>query len=143
MIRLMEIPEIDEVMDLWINTNFEVHDYVDSSYWRENYDSFKEMLENANIYVSVDNNRINGFAGVLGGHYLSGIFVDSISRNNGVGKELMNHLKERYDELTLNVYQQNKKAIKFYEREGFVVIDEDVEEETNIPEFTMAWPENL
>ncbi|AYV33944.1 GNAT family N-acetyltransferase [Erysipelothrix rhusiopathiae] len=140
MIRYMEIPEIDQVMEIWLKCNLEVHSFVDASFWNDNYDSVKEMMENANIYVSVEDGVIQGFAGVTEGYYLAGIFVSKDSRNKGIGKQLLDYIKARYDELTLDVYDQNIKAQSFYKREGFVVVETHNDGPT---EHTMVWPETL
>ncbi|WP_323616730.1 GNAT family N-acetyltransferase [Erysipelothrix rhusiopathiae] len=140
MIRYMEIPEIDQVMEIWLQSNLEVHSFVDAAFWNDNYDNVKEMMENANIYVSVEDGVIQGFAGVTEGYYLAGIFVSKDSRNKGIGKQLLDYIKARYDELTLDVYDQNIKAQSFYKREGFVVVETHNDA---LVEHTMVWPENL
>ena len=57
----------------------------------------------------------------------------------GIGKQLLNYMKQIYTILSLNVYQQNERAIKFYQQEGFSIISEDVEENTGQVEYTMSW----
>ena len=57
----------------------------------------------------------------------------------GIGKQLLNSIKQIYTILSLNVYQQNERAIKFYQQEGFSIISEDVEENTGQVEYTMSW----
>ncbi|CAM2819241.1 N-acetyltransferase [Erysipelothrix tonsillarum] len=143
MIRYMEIPEINRVMEIWLQSNLDAHSFVDPSYWTDNYDLVKEMMENANIYVCEEDGIIQGFAGVMEGYYLAGIFVDKSMRSKGIGKQLLDYLKTRYDELTLDVFDQNPKAQSFYKREGFTTVESANNEETGHLEHTMVWPEKL
>ena len=39
----------------------------------------------------------------------------------GIGKLLLNYIKDKKDRLQLNVYQKNARAISFYQREGFII----------------------
>ena len=43
------------------------------------------------------------------------------------------------DELFLNVYQKNTRAISFYQREGFEILREDLDEVTGEKEYVMVW----
>ena len=39
----------------------------------------------------------------------------------------------------LNVYQKNARAISFYQREGFIIQCEGLDEATGEKEYTMLW----
>ena len=41
--------------------------------------------------------------------------------------------------IRLNVYQKNARAISFYQREGFIIQCEDLDEATGEKEYTMLW----
>lgn len=43
-IRYMEIPEIQEVLDIWLDVNLEVHTMIDPNYWKQNIESVKEGM---------------------------------------------------------------------------------------------------
>lgn len=51
----------------------------------------------------------------------------------------MNLLKECRDTLYLLVYEKNKRAIKFYIREGFFIEKRQVDEGTGETEVVMRW----
>lgn len=42
-------------------------------------------------------------------------------------------------ELRLNVYENNIKAVKFYQKNGFEIVKETVDKENNEKEFRMIW----
>ena len=140
MIRKCVDGDIDAVMQIWLNTNIQAHHFISSDYWRANYDMVREMLPHAEIYVYEDDcaKQIDGFIG-LNDDYIEGIFVKETMQSKGIGKQLLNHVKEVKSTLKLSVYQKNEKAIKFYLREKFSVQSENVDANTGAKEFTMAW----
>lgn len=60
-------------------------------------------------------------------------------RSQGIGKFLLDFLKAKKPELRLNVYLKNIKAIRFYEREGFRIQGEGLDEATGEKDYVMAW----
>ena len=69
----------------------------------------------------------------------AGIFVAKNCRSCGIGRQLLTYTKQKYDTLSLNVYQKNSRAAAFYGREGFSVLSEGMEEATGEKEYTMVW----
>jgi len=138
MIRTFEINEIERVMEIWLNINIKAHDFIHTSYWKENYDLVKEMLPDSTIFVYEDNNQIQGFIG-LTGNYIAGIFINSNSQSKGIGKELLDYVKKNNSELFLQVYKKNVRAVNFYLREDFLVSKEQIDEKTSEAELVMSW----
>ena len=140
MIRQYADGDIDTVMQLWLDTNIQAHDFISADYWRSNFDMVKEMLPRAEIYVHEDDcaKQVDGFVG-LNDDYIEGIFVNEAVQSKGVGKQLLNRAKEVKPTLRLSVYQKNKRAIRFYLREGFSVRSESVDGNTGEKEFIMVW----
>lgn len=52
---------------------------------------------------------------------------------------MLNKCKEEYTSLKLDVYAKNLKAVNFYRRHGFIIIDEKKNAETKVLEYTMIW----
>ena len=48
----------------------------------------------------------------------------------GIGKLLLDYVKDKKVSLRLNVYQKNARAISFYQREGFIIQCEGLDEAT-------------
>ena len=138
MIRRLQETDIDRVMALWLDTNLKTHDFVPAEYWRSNFEPVKEMLPQAEVYVSESAGEIQGFVG-LSGEYIEGIFVVDEMQSQGIGRRLLDHMKATKDTLYLSVYQKNTRAIRFYHREGFVIQREGLDESTGEKEFTMLW----
>ena len=138
MIRVLEEKDVDTVAKIWLETNIKAHDFIASNYWKEHYEIIKDMFLQAEIYVYEIEKEIMGFIG-LDKEYIEGIFVLDQYQKRGIGKALLNHVKAKKEYLSLNVYQKNLNAILFYQREGFCVQYEDVDENTGEKEYRMVW----
>ena len=127
-------------MQILLDTNIQAHHFIPSDYWRTNCDMVRELLSHAEIYVHEDEcaKQIDGFIG-LNDDYIEGIFVKETMQSKGIGKQLLNHVKEVKPMLKLSVYQKNVKAIKFYLREKFSIQSENVDDNTGEKEFIMMW----
>lgn len=140
MIRKMQAGDIDKVAEIWLDTNLKAHDFIPSEYWKENYEAVKEMISQAEVYVYIDENKneLQGFIG-LDEECIAGIFVRSEAQSRGIGKCLLDRAKEEKRKLTLNVYAQNPGAVRFYQREGFRIAEEDNDGDTGEKEYLMCW----
>lgn len=47
--------------------------------------------------------------------------------------------KHQKEKLHLSVYQKNTRAIRFYQREGFEIQCENLDEDTGEKEYVMIW----
>lgn len=140
MIRRMQKTDIDAISGIWLDANREAHDFIPAEYWESNFLTVKKMLLQAEVYVYIDEckNEIEGFVG-LEETYIAGIFVRKEARSKGSGKALLDFVKEKKQELTLNVYQKNERAVRFYEREGFQIIERVTDKSTDEKEYLMRW----
>ena len=138
MIRELQKADINQVADLWLDANLKAHYFIPARYWKSNFESVKEMLPQAEVYVYENEQKIQGFIGLRGG-YIEGIFVSGEVRSRGIGKLLLDHIKNRKSNLSLKVYQKNIRAISFYQREGFEIQCEDQDCLTGEKEYVMKW----
>ncbi len=138
MIRKFENNDINSIMQIWKNENIKSHNFISKEYWENNYDYVKEVLPSAEIYVYIYEKNIVGFIG-LNENYIEGIFVDTNNQCKGIGTALLNIAKKSRTTLTLNVYEKNKNAIKFYEKNGFSITSRNIDMNTNETEFMMIW----
>lgn len=140
MIREFRKDDLSIVMQIWLDVNIQTHSFISKKYWTDNYEMVKEMLPQAELYVYEDEktNQVQGFIG-LTGDYIAGIFVREQARSQGIGKQLLNYVKDIKSSLSLSVYQKNTRAICFYQREHFVIQSENMDADTNEKEFVMAW----
>lgn len=138
MVRNFKNADIDKIMEIWLNSNIEAHNFIDKSYWKKNFEMVKNALPQAEIYIYEENNNIMGFVGLVE-NYIAGIFVEKNFRGKGIGKKLLDYAKSIKNNLTLNVYEKNIDAVKFYKREGFTVEKFGIDKSTDEKEFMMSW----
>jgi GNAT superfamily N-acetyltransferase len=81
------------------------------------------IVERHEVWVSEEDNAVTGFIGIEPG-YLSHIYVDPTAQNRGIGTALLAHAKTLLPEgMQLWVFQRNEGARRFYEREGFRLVE--------------------
>ena len=138
MIRKLQKVDINRVADIWLKTNLKAHFFIPEQYWISNYEFVKEMLPQAEVYVYEDDKMIQGFIGI-NDEYIEGIFVSDEMQSRGIGKILLDYIKDKKDRLQLKVYQKNVRAMSFYQREGFTIQSEEMDEFTREKEYVMKW----
>ena len=142
MIRSFKSQDLNKVMKLWLDTNIMAHSFIGEEYWKSNYDAVKSMMPSANIYIYEENNCIQGFIGLMD-TYIAGIFVNQDFQSKGIGKKLLNYAKNKNEVLSLNVYKENIRAVKFYLREDFDISNEQVDVNTGKSELHMNWKKRV
>ncbi|MFQ9511192.1 MAG: GNAT family N-acetyltransferase [Lachnospiraceae bacterium] len=125
-------------MQIWLDGNIEAHSFVSQEYGKSNFPLVMEQLLLAEVYVYEIDSLVLGFVGMQE-DYLAGIFVDKAAQSMGVGKQLLDYIKETHSVFSLNVYQENSRAITFYQREGLTITAEGIEEDTGNIEYSMEW----
>lgn len=138
MIRRLQDSDIDSVMRIWLASNIQVHFFIPEEYWQNNTASVRKALPQAEVVVYEMDKHILGFIG-LSGDYIEGIFVDETVRSRGIGKQLLDYVKQEHQVLYLEVFVKNERAESFYEREGFLVQKEEQDTETGAMERRMVW----
>lgn len=144
MIRTFKENDLNEIMQIWLDTNIKAHDFIPKEYWIKNYEMVKDILPKSEVYVYANDNtnQIEGFVG-LTDNYIEGVFVRETSQSKGIGKQLLNYIKEIKSNMSLSVYQKNKRAIIFYQKEKFMIQSESIDDNTNEKEFIMNWNKHI
>lgn len=140
MIRKLETKDIDKIMDIWLSSSIDGHKFIDEKYWRDNYDTVKNVyIPMSEVFVYEDNNEIKGFIGILNNEFIGALFVDKNSQGLGIGSKLINYALNKYNKLNLAVYKDNENAVKFYNNKGFKIINEQQNEDSGFIEYIMEY----
>lgn len=105
MISRLQSEYTGRVAEIWLEGNLNAHCFIPAQYWRDNFELVKGLLGQAEVYVYEDARQIQGFIG-LNDEYIEGIFVSDEMRSQGIGKILLDFVKNRTAKLSLNVYQK-------------------------------------
>lgn len=139
MIRAFSGQDLDAVMEIWLDVNIKAHGFIAETYWTGHYPMVREMMPQAEVYLYEGSaGWIDGFIGLAGG-YIAGIFVREAAQSKGIGKQLLDYAKGSRQSLHLNVYRKNTRAVRFYQREQFIIQSENTDDATREKEFLMAW----
>ena len=101
MIRKLLNGDVDRVADIWLKTNLKAHYFISNRYWTSNYELVKEMVSQSEVYVFEADKMIQGFVG-LNDEYIEGIFVAEEMQSCGIGKLLLDYIKDKKVRLQLN-----------------------------------------
>lgn len=143
MIRKFREEDTTRVMTIWTKGNFKAHDFIEKDYWLLNFNRVKdEYLKQSETYVYTEEEEIKGFISLLEGGYIGALFVSLDSQRQGIGRKLINYVKDKYDKLTLQVYEKNIDATLFYVSLGFTNVKIQIDEATGEKEYVMEWKNN-
>ena len=142
MIRKMQSLDMPIVLDIWLAGNLQAHPFISAAYWQSQLEKMeREYLPAAEVFVYEDeeDHRVKGFMGIAEGSYIAGLFVYPHAQGQGIGRQLLAYGQELYPLLTLHVYCENKRAIRFYEQNGFQVTAYGIDKATGVKEQEMVW----
>lgn len=132
-IRLASQEDVDAVFDLFMDENanpFLTYDRMDRESFQSIYD---ELLPTTTLYVAEIAQKVVGSFRLIPkkdrqAHtiYLGGFVVDNSMKGRGIGTKILNHIiqlvgNEGKTRIELTVDTENEKAIKLYEKIGFVI----------------------
>lgn len=138
MIRRFAANDIDVIMALWLKSTIEAHYFINQHYWTEAYKRVKEdYLPVSDTFVYDDKGEIKGFISIINKNFIGALFVDMKHQGKGIGKDLLKYSETLFPDLSLAVYKENEKAVKFYKELGFKIIEERPHEETKNIEYYM------
>lgn len=138
MVRNFKSSDIEKIMEIWLEANLSAHSFIAQDYWQQNYAQVQDLILGAEIYVYEQDGKVVAFVG-LDRDYIAGIFVKEQYQSLGMGTKLLNHIKLPRNQLFLNVYKQNQKAVKFYRLAGFMITSELLDIDTSELELRMKW----
>ncbi|WP_392563583.1 acetyltransferase [Orbus wheelerorum] len=79
-----------------------------------------EWLDQVELWLLTNNNQIVGFIG-LDDNHVEMLFIDDKQQGNGYGQQLINFVKQKYQQIYLDVNEQNPNALAFYQKQGFKI----------------------
>lgn len=142
MIRAYKDNDIDTLVDIWYKGSLQAHDFIDPGYWKSQIKEMKEKyIPMSETHIILSQAKIVGFISMVD-DYLAALFIDVAYQNNGAGKELLNFEKRQRNLIQLKVYKENFSAVRFYEKNGFIIKDKLTDEQTNKQEYLMEWTKN-
>ena len=136
----MSEKEVNLLMDVWLRSVKIGHPFIPYTYWQQEYKSVRDdYLPQSKTFVYEEQGEIKGFISMIGEEFIGALFVDVPYQKQGIGKKLMEYVKEKRTFLRLAVYCRNESAVLFYKRNGFKVECTEMNEDTGEDNYIMAW----
>jgi putative acetyltransferase len=132
----------DAAIALWLAAWQQTYPDIDFAarvpWWRERWRN--ELVPKASIIVAEEAGELIGFVTIDGNAYLDQLVVAPAYWGSDVAHELVREAKRISPRsITLLVNDDNTRAIRFYERNGFVHAGKDVNPTSGRPVLKMEW----
>lgn len=142
MLRPYRASDEDAAIDLWFRTWQQAYPSIDFAQrrdpWRMRWRD--ELVPVARIVVALQGSRMTGFVTIDSGGYLDQLVVAPEEWGSDLGNALVAKAKAMSPKgITLLVNTDNARAIRFYERNGFVHTHDDVNPVSGRKVYGMAW----
>ncbi|WP_040214588.1 N-acetyltransferase [Clostridium polynesiense] len=138
MIRKLKNEDTDKIMDIWKESTIKAHHFINKEYWENNYDTVRDIyLPQSDTFVYDEEGNIKGFISIINSDFIGALFVDCDCQGLGIGSKLIDCVIKKYKKLTLAVYKDNEKAVKFYESKGFKIVKEQENQDSGFQEYIM------
>ncbi|MCC0649789.1 N-acetyltransferase [Clostridioides sp. ZZV15-6598] len=140
MIRKSNNKDIDKIMGIWEESTIKAHDFINKDYWKNNYNTVKnEYIPISETFVYDDGEEIKGFISIIDNEFIGALFISTNYQSLGIGSKLLDYAIKEYKNLSLAVYKDNKKAVVFYNKKGFNIVKEQVNEDSGFKEYIMKY----
>lgn len=98
------------------------------------------MIDQDWVTVAEAETGVVGFLALNGGEIHS-LYLDAQARGQGIGQQLLDHAKASQRRLGLFAFQDNSRACRFYERNGFAEVarSDGAENDENLPDIRFVW----
>ena len=132
----------DAAIELWRRTWQKAYPRIDFAervaWWRQRWR--EELVPQARIVVAAAGAELIGFVTVDGKGYLDQIVVAPERWGQGAAEALVAEAKRLSPQaLDLLVNKDNARAIRFYQKHGFVLAGDDVNPVSGKPVYRMTW----
>ncbi|MGY5954862.1 N-acetyltransferase [Kosakonia sp. BK9b] len=140
MIREWHNQDLSPLIELWLESTIFAHPFIQESYWHESEALVRSAyLPVAQTWVWEENGELTGFISVMDEQFIGALFVRPAALRRGIGKRLIDHAKQHFSWLSLEVYQKNERAVNFYHAQGFRIEESAWQDETRHPTWIMNW----
>lgn len=142
-IRQAEPKDFEKLANIWLESSIDAHDFIPKSYWVNNKSAMQnQYLPMSEVYLVEEAGKVHAFIALVENN-VAAIFVSPSKQGKGLGKLLISHAKKLRNKLELNVYQENESSVAFYKANGFEILKESLDSNTQAKEFVMLWKSTL
>ncbi|GGE42504.1 acetyltransferase [Halopseudomonas oceani] len=139
MIRAASQDDTKQLADIWLAASIKAHDFVEPAFWQARLEDMRTLyIPASECFLEEHQGRASGFC-CLVDDCLAALFVAPDRQGQGIGSRLLDEAKRRRKSLQLTVYKANHASVGFYQKQGFRVTAEQVDEHTGHAELCMRY----
>jgi len=141
-IRQYKKQDLDAVLLTWESATRLAHPFMtDEFIVQERINVAEIYMPNTDTWVIEINDRVEGFIALMGNE-VGAIFLQPDCHGKGIGKALMDKAQELHGDLEVEVFKENSIGRKFYDRYGFVLLEDSFHEPTGQQVLRMKFTAN-
>jgi putative acetyltransferase len=139
MIRQATNTDFAELADIYHDASLIAHPFIDPEFVAKDKRRVRdELLPLNESFVFEQRGEILGFISMSKNH-INGLFVKADQQRKGIGRALLDHVKDRHQQLELCCFVDNYEAQRFYHAQDFEIVLERVNDELPHDEYVMRW----
>jgi len=142
MIRKYKEKEIPLLIKIWEKAAKIAHPFLSDDFTKMVKKAMTEMyLPKSETWVYEEFGIVVGFIS-MAENEIGGLFILPDYHSKGIGTSLVKHISQFHNELEVEVFNENKIGKPFYEKIGFRIMKEYLQEETNQKVLRMTYKMN-
>ncbi len=113
----------EQMLAVWENSVLATHDFLSASDFEEIKESVKRInFNDFQVFCLVNESLVVGFIGVVN-KKVEMLFLDPAYFGQTLGQRLLKFAVEELEADQLDVNEQNTKALRFYQKSGFEIVE--------------------
>lgn len=139
MIRKFSPKDMDQIITIWLEASIKAHTFIGKEFWESKANDMRDIyIPASETFVFEEHGKITAFISLYN-QTIAAIFVLPSMQRKGFGKKLIAKAKQLYKNLTLTVYKDNLSSLEFYKKNGFEIVQEQIDSHTGHPELLMRF----
>jgi putative acetyltransferase len=137
MIRAFQPDDLDDVIRVWLASTIPGQSFLPAAHWRAMEPVVREeLMPIADTWVVEDDGEVVAFMSLLD-DLIGGLFTHPDHQGEGHGRALVEHARQRFAPVFVEVFEANENAMRFYRNRGFVDHERRVDEESGLPQLIL------
>ena len=138
MIREYKRTDQKDLLDAWYSASSVSHPFLNEEFYTQERKNIVDLhLPNAETWVFDLDGTVVGFIALLG-HEIGGLYVSAKFHRQGIGSALVDHACTIRKFLEAHVFKENVIGRRFYEKYGFLHLEETIEANTGYPQLRLT-----